>query len=109
MSPEAAQVNERILAQVEDYGGGYVWEPEVFAITLMAVALVDAEAAILDGLTGVRQIALNASRLSFPLVEKVASIPGLRSLVLSRITLTREQLLVLERCGPKVEVVADVA
>jgi hypothetical protein len=109
MSPEVAQENERILVQVEKYGGGYVWEPEIFAVTLMDVAVADAEAAVLSGLTGVQQIALNASRLSFPTLRKVAGIPGLRSLVLSSITLTREQQSLLERCGPRVEVVEDGA
>jgi hypothetical protein len=105
MSPEVAKENERILAQVEEYGGGYVWEREIFAVTLMGVAVADAEAAPLAGLTGVQQIALNASRLSLATLQKLAGIPGLRSLVLSGITLTQEQQLLLEGCGPRVEVV----
>jgi hypothetical protein len=109
MKPEAAQENERILAQVESCGGGYVWEPEIFAVTLMDVAVADAEAAPLSGLTGVQQIALNASRLSFPTLQKIAGIPGLQSLVLSGITLGQEQHSMLESCGPRVEVVEDGA
>ena len=109
MSPKAAQANERILAQVEKYGGGYVWEREVFAVMLMDVAIADADAVTLCGLTGVEQVALNASRLSFPMLQKIARIPGLRSLVLSGITLTPEEQLALHHCGPKVEVVADGA
>jgi len=109
MKPDAAQQNERILAQVEGYGGGYVWEAEIFAVTLMDVAVADAEAATLSGLTGVEQIALNASHVSFPTLQKIAGIPGLRSLVLSGITLAQEQQLLLESCGPKVEVVENGA
>ena len=74
---------------MEGYGGGYVWEPEIFAVTLMGVAVADAEAAILSGLTGVQQVALNASRVSLPTLQKIAGIPGLRSLVLSGITLAQ--------------------
>jgi hypothetical protein len=109
MSPEAAQTNERILAQVEDYGGGYVWESEIFAVTLIDVALQDDEAASLCGLTGVEQIALNASRLAFATIQSIASIPGLQSLVLSGVTLTVEQQALLESLGPKVKVVSDDA
>lgn len=109
MSPAAAQANEQILTQIEHYGGGYVWEPEIFAVTLMKVAVADSEAVILSGLTGVQQVAVNASRLSFPTLQRIASIAGLRSLVLSGINLTHEQQLVLESCGPKVEVVVDEA
>ena len=47
MNPEVAQKNAKILAQVESYGGGYVWEREIFAVTLMDVAVADSEAAIL--------------------------------------------------------------
>ncbi len=109
MSPNAAQQNERILAQVEAYGGGYVWEPEIFAVTLMDVPVADEEAATLSGLTGVQQIALNASHVSFPTLQKIARISGLRSLVLSGITLRQEQQLLLESCGPRVEVVENGA
>jgi hypothetical protein len=45
MNPEAAQENQRIFAQVEGYGGGYVWEPEIFAVTMMAVMLLLGEKA----------------------------------------------------------------
>jgi len=107
MSPEAVQTNERILGQVEEYGGGYVQEPESFAVTLIDVAIQDEEAAILCGLTGVEQIALNASRLAFSTVQSIAGIPGLQSLVLSGMTLTEVQRAQLESLGPNVEEVAD--
>ncbi len=109
MSPEAAQANERILAQVEEYGGGYVWESEIFAVTLIDVAIQDQEAASLCGLTGVEQIGLNASRLAFATIQSIAGIPGLQSLVLSGTTLTEDQQVLLDRLGPKVEVIAHDA
>lgn len=107
MSPETAQTNERILAQVEGYGGGYVWESEMFAVTLIDVAVQNDEAASLCGLTGVEQIALNASQLAFATIQRIASVPGLQSLVLSGITLTVEEQALLESLGPKVKMVAD--
>jgi len=103
MRPKAARENERILAQVDSYGGGYVWEREFFGVMLMDVAIADTEAANLCGLTGVQQIVLNASRLSFATLQKIASIPGLESLVLSGITLSRKQRSQLASGGPKVE------
>jgi hypothetical protein len=75
----------------------------------MDVAIADTEAVILSGLTGVQQVVLNASRLSIPTLRKIASIPGLRSLVLSGIALTEEQQLLLERHGPRIEVVIHEA
>lgn len=35
MSPEAQARNETIIASIESFGGGVVWEPEIFAITLI--------------------------------------------------------------------------
>src|ERR1022692_2706151 len=104
MNPDLTQENKRILAQVERYGGGYVWEPRIRAVILMDVAVGDAEATILNGLTGVQHIVLNASRLSFPTLQKIASIPALRKLMLSGVTLSQDQQLLLESCGPRVEV-----
>ena len=109
MSPEAAQANEEILAEIEASGGGYVWEPEVFAVTLMDVTPEDTQVTRLCGLTGVKQIALNASRLSFDTLQRIARIPGLQSLVLSDIHLTADQQSTLEALGPEVEIVSDEA
>jgi len=109
MSPEATQANEAILAEVEASGGGYVWEPEVFAVTLMDVAFEDSQVTRLCGLTGVEQIALNASRLSFDTLQRIARIPDLQSLVLSSIHLTDDQQSALEALGPEVEIVSDEA
>lgn len=105
MNPEAAQANERILAQVESWGGSYAWDAEIFAVTLLDVAVTDAQAAILRGLTEVEQIALNASRLTFPTIQAIAGIPGLESLVISNIELTSEQRDLLRSAGPEVEMI----
>jgi hypothetical protein len=109
MSPEAAQTNEEILAEIEASGGGYVWEPEVFSVALMDVAFEDSQVTRLCGLTGVKQIALNASRLSFDVLQRIARIPGLQSLVLSGVDLAAEQQSLLERFGSEVEIVSDEA
>ena len=75
--------NEAILAKVEARGGVYVWEPEVFTVAFMAdVAITDTDVLPLVELRGVRQVALNAARLSLPAVAKVAGTFGLQSLVL---------------------------
>jgi hypothetical protein len=80
--------NESILAIVETLGGGYVWDSDVFAVTLYDVPVTDSEAAPLLGLQGVQQIALNAANLTFPIIESIAQISGLNSLVLCQDNLT---------------------
>ncbi len=107
MNPDASAANEAILVKVENLGGGYVWEPEIFAITLMDVALTDEQACVLTGLSGVEQIAINASRLTLPALQAIAGIPGLKSLVLSRSLLSAEQRQLLEKIGPEIQVVND--
>jgi len=107
MTPEAAENNERILAEVEALGGGYVWESEIFAIVLMDIAIADQEAASLCGLIGVEQIALNGSRLAFATLQSIASIPGLQSLVLSGVNLSDDQHSLLKHCGPEIELIGD--
>jgi hypothetical protein len=109
ISAAAAENNELLLARVEDLGGGYCWDAEIFAVTLMDVAVADPEAAMLCGLVGVQQIALNASLLSFPIVERVAHIPGLKSLVLNTPSISEVELDVLKRVVPKVLVVDEYA
>ncbi len=98
--------NESILAHVESLGGGYVWEPEVFSVVLL-VAVEDSDIVPLSALRGVRQIALNASRLSFAAIESVARIPGLESLVLGRHRIGDDQIEALRRIGPEIEFAAD--
>jgi hypothetical protein len=96
--------NQAILDRVEALGGGYVWEPEVFAV-ILGKARTDEEVAVLQGLAGVQQIALNATSLSFPTLEAVARIPGLESLVLGGARLTDRQLAALQGIGPEIELV----
>ena len=99
--------NEAILDHVEAIGGGCVWESEIFAVTLMDVPATDSEVAVLAGLRGVQQIALNASKLSFPIIEAIARIPGLESLVLSEASLSAQQLQVLQVIGLEIVLVTD--
>ena len=108
-SDPIAAKNEEILAHVESVGGGYVWEPEFFAVTLFDVPVTDSEISSLSELRGVQQIALNASNLSFPAIESIAHIPALESLVLCQHTLSAEQVETLRRVGPEIELVSDEA
>lgn len=107
ISAAAAENNERLLAMVEDLGGGYCWDAEIFAVTLMDVAVADSDAAILCGLVGVQQVALNASLLSFSVLERIAKIPGLQSLVLNVPTVAESELEALKRHVPEVLVVDE--
>jgi len=100
---EAMDDNETILAAVEDKGGGYVWDAEVFAVTLMDVQVNDVDAQPLCKLVGVQQIAIEASRLSFPTLQSLARIPGLESLVLNHSSLTPQQVEALVAIGPEIE------
>jgi hypothetical protein len=97
--------NEAIIAQVEQLGGGVVWEPEVFAVTLMDVSVSDEQALVLCGLEGVEQIAIDASQLQFSTIKALAEIPGLASLVLGECRLLPEQVATLRQIVPEVEVV----
>lgn len=106
IAPDAAKENERVLASVERLGGGYVWDAEVFVVTLMDVAVGDDEAAILCSLVGVEQIALDASCLSYAVLERTAKIPGLRSLILSAPAVSVAEVKALRKFVPEV-LVAD--
>ena len=88
---ESRESNLRILDWVESIGGEYVWEAEVFAISLEEVEIGDDQARRLGELAGVQQIALRADRLSLGTLLALASIEGLRSLVLFGATLTEEE------------------
>ena len=109
MTPEIVAANEGILAAVERLGGGYVWEAEIFAVTLIDVPVTDQQAAALAQLVGVQQIALNASRLSSLALHRVARIRGLKSLVLSDLRIAEAELSELKRVGPEIRVVAHEA
>lgn len=99
--------NEEILAQVEALGGGYVWDAEVFAVTLFDIPAEGSDVLALVGLRGVQQIALNASKLSFSAIKSISHIPDLKSLVLCRHSLSVEQIDMLRDSGPEIEIVVD--
>lgn len=104
---EAREANLEILAEIEALGGGYVWEREIFAVTLTDVPLADRDVKPLARLVGVQQIALNAERLTLPTLQSLARIPGLESLVLSQSRLQSGELQALEALGPNVELAED--
>lgn len=99
--------NEMILARVEELGGGYLWDAEIFAVMLMGVAVDDADARQLVGLVGVQQIAMEGSRVSFETLKEIVSITGLESLVLCKPVLSDAALASLQAVGPTVEVVDE--
>lgn len=105
MSPEAAATNEWVLAHVERLGGGYVWDAEIFTVSLIDVAASDEEARKLCALTGVQQLALNGAQLSLATLKAVASIPGLNSLVLVSPSLEPAELATLMAIGPRITVI----
>ncbi len=94
--------NENILAAVEAAGGGYVWDAEVFAVTLMDVSPDEELVHALCSLTGVQQIAIEASRLQLESLVRLVTIPGLSSLVLNHSRLTDEDVALLTSIGPEV-------
>lgn len=94
------------MARVEELGGGCLWDADVFAVTLMDVAIADTDALPLAGLVGVQQVALDCSQLHAPTLQKIALVPGLQSLVLCKHGLSASELERLQSLGPQVEVVA---
>lgn len=107
ITPTEAERNEAILARVEELGGGYVWDAEVFAVACMDVAIADVDAMALTGLTGVQQIALDCSRVSVGALKKIAAIGGLQSLVVCNPVFSAEDLKLLEAIGPEIDVVEE--
>jgi hypothetical protein len=107
MTPEESQSNQSILDGVEAVGGGYVWDAEIFVVTLMDVSAEDDEVIPLCGLRGVQQIALDASRLSMTTIAALAGIAGLQTLVLARRALTEGQRSELGQFGPEIVEVDD--
>jgi len=104
---EEIQRNETILAAVESAGGGYVWDAECFAVTLMDVAVSEELVHALTGLVGVQQIALEASTLKLNSLVCIASIPGLTSLVLNHSSLNAEEVARLASIGPEIVCVQE--
>jgi hypothetical protein len=105
--PIEAERNEAILARVEELGGEYVWDAEVFAVSCMDVAIADSDAIALTELTGVQQIALDCSRVSVGALRKIAAIAGLRSLVVCSPSFDTSELQLLQAVGPDVQVVKE--
>jgi hypothetical protein len=101
------EVNERILAEVEAAGGGYVWDAEVFAVTLMDMVPNDELAESLGALVGVQQIAINASRLAFDTLRHLSQIKGLDSLVLNHAVLTNDETALLASFVPELILVNE--
>jgi hypothetical protein len=99
--------NEAILELVDRLGGGYVWEDDIFAVTLEHVPVSELDARRLCNLVGVKQIAINARCLDFPTIEKLSIIHGLESLVLFECSLSDEQVHHLRRVNPRVEIVLE--
>ena len=85
-------INEPILDWVEERGGGYVWDAEVFAVNLLDVLFSDEDAERLSQLVGVQQIAVDASRMSFDGLRTLAGISGISSLVIRAGNLTEEHV-----------------
>lgn len=106
MTPDAQLRNEEILSEVEGIGGGYVWEPEIFAVTLMDIAVSAREASVLIGLTGIDQIAINVANISTTALKSIARIPGLKSLVITGRNIGTEELGTLQSLGPEIEIIA---
>ena len=101
------ETNENILSHVEAIGGGYVWEAECLAVSLIDVPLSDSDVTRLRDLRGVEQIALNAAHLSFEALESVARTPDLQSLVLGKANLSDGQLAELRQLCPEIVLVSD--
>jgi hypothetical protein len=99
--------NEGILAEVEAAGGGYIWDAEVFAITLMDVVPNDELADSLCALVGIQQIAINASRLAFDTLRRLSQIQGLDSLVLNHAILTNDETTLLASAVPELILVNE--
>ena len=105
MTPKTQARNEAILSEVEGIGGGYVWEREIFAVTLIDIPVSDRHASVLLGLTGVEQIAINASNISAPVLNSIARIADLKSLVITGRDIDPEELSTLQSVGPAIEIV----
>lgn len=107
MTADAKERNEIILVEVERLGGGFVWEPETFTITLMDVAVSEQDAMALLGLSGVELIAINITHISAPLLKSIARIAGLKSLVVTGRVVGDSEFRELESLGPVVKVIVN--
>ena len=96
------EINDPILNWVEERGGGYVWEPEVFAVTILEASFDDDDAKRLSRLVGVQQIAVDASNMTLAGLKILASIPGISSLVIRSDNLTPGDIEILRTACPEV-------
>ena len=103
--PRTFETNDTILAWVESVGGGYVWEPEIFAVSLLGTNLQGEGYYKLFGLKGVDQLAIEARTLQFYALERLSRIPGLKSLVINGSSLQQNDLKTLNANGVKTELI----
>lgn len=99
--------NESTLAHIESLGGGYVWDADVFVVTLLDITVsVDAVDSLCK-LQGMQQLALNVELLSFKEIVRMAKIPKLESLVLANHNLSLAQVEDLKSYGPNIELITQ--
>jgi hypothetical protein len=91
VNSELSARNQVILEKIEALGGRYIWEDEIFAVTLLDVEATEDQILTLVELHGVKEIMVKASNLSFACLERIAGIDGLQNLVLSESCLTAVQ------------------
>lgn len=99
--------NEEVLAWVETLGGDYVWEDDLFAITLLDVPIEPSQVDRLLAVEGLDQLTLDASRLRSTDLRRLAGMAGLGSLVVAGRALTANEVADLRDQGPEVDLVAD--
>jgi hypothetical protein len=101
MTPQEASINQETLNKIESQGGVYVWDSEVFTVAFMDIPIQNETAALLTRLTGVQQIAIDSSQLTFSVLKMVARTPGLESLVILRSMLDTSQVEELKLSVPE--------
>lgn len=97
---------DEIVEWVEDVGGDYVWEDDLFAITLLDVAIDAGGVGRLLELDALDQLAVDASRLQMAELRKLAAMKGLGSLVVAGRVLSETERSELALLGPEVDQVA---
>lgn len=99
--------NDEVLAWVQMVGGDYVWEDDLFAITLLDVTIDASGVERLLRVEGLDQLAIDVSRIEDAELRRLAQLPGLGSLVLSGRSLSESDLAALRALGPDVDLVVD--
>ncbi|SDY95453.1 hypothetical protein SAMN04515617_13521 [Collimonas sp. OK242] len=105
MNPQEASTNQETLNKIENQGGVYVWDSEVFTVAFIDTPIQNEAAALLTRLTGVQQIAIDSSQLTFSVLKMVARIPGLESLAILRSMLDASQVEELQLSVPELVLV----